>query len=182
VEIRNEDIASDTSYLKKNYPYEMWMMRYWFPTTGIEGFDWLGADLEGKTIPGSYWQSQSRIKALQRQLQADSIFTKKLKACDVYTEERIKTLKSSSLKDILQSNESIFVKEYYNCLYQHLQNSDYEELPKFYDLRNQKMQERLIELVNRHPGKTIVVITGADHYSYLFEHLRKQKISVLQPV
>ncbi|HYK54919.1 MAG TPA: hypothetical protein VEV15_00445, partial [Flavisolibacter sp.] len=30
VEIRAEDVASDTAYLKKNYPYEMWMMRYWF--------------------------------------------------------------------------------------------------------------------------------------------------------
>ncbi|MCU7551656.1 hypothetical protein OCK74_21225 [Chitinophagaceae bacterium LB-8] len=182
VEMRREDVASDTSYLKKNYPYEMWMMRYWFPKTTIEGFDWLGADLEGKTIPDRYWENQSQIKALQRKLNADSIYTRKLKACDVYTNERMKTLQSSSLKGILQSNESIFIKEYYNCLNLQLQNSDYEELPKFYDLRNQKMQERLSELVNRYAGQTIVVITGADHYPYLFEYLRKQKVSVLQPV
>jgi hypothetical protein len=182
VEIRTEDIASDTSYLKKNYPYEMWMMRYWFPTTVIEGFDWLGKDLEGKTIPERYWEHQSQIKILQRQLDADSFYIKKLKACDVYTEERMKTLKRSSLKGILQSNESIFIKEYYDCLSLQLQNSDYEELTMFYSLRNQKMQERLIELVNKHKGQTIVVITGADHYPYLFEYLRKQKINVLQPV
>lgn len=181
VEIRSEDMASDTSYLKKNYPYEMWMMRYWFPTTTLEGFDWLGAELEGKAIPERYWEQQSHIKALQRKLQADSVYTKKLKACAVYTDERMKTLSGSSLKDILQSNESIYIKEYYNCLNLQLQNSDYEELPKFYDLRNQKMQERVSELVNRHAGKTIVVITGADHYPYFVEHLRKQKVSVLRP-
>jgi hypothetical protein len=182
VEIRSEDLASDTGYLKKNYPYEMWMMRYWFPSTAIEGFDWLGAELEGKAIPERYWEHQSRIRVLQRKLQADSIYTRKLKACDVYTEERMKTLQSSSLKGILQSNESIFIKEYYNCLGQQLRNSNYEELPKFYELRNQKLQERLSTIVKRHAGKTIAVITGADHYPYFVEYLRMQKVNVVQPV
>ena len=58
VEIRAEDIDSDTAYLKQNYPLEMWMMRYWFPSATIAGFDWLGKDLAanpyltatGKTI------------------------------------------------------------------------------------------------------------------------------------
>lgn len=182
VEIRSEDIASDTSYLKKNYPYEMWMMRYWFPTISIEGFDWLGTELEGKAIPERYWEQQSHIKVLQRKLQADSVYTRKLRGCAIYTDERMKILSNNSLKDILQSNESIYIKEYYNCLNLQLQNSDYEELPKFYDLRNQKMQERVSELVNRHAGKTIIVITGADHYPYFVEHLRKQKVRVLRPV
>ena len=93
----------------------------------------------------------------------------------------MKTLQNSSLKSILQSNESILVKEYYNCLNLQLQNSEYEELPRFYALRNQKMQEALSELMKKHAGKTIVVITGADHYPYLLEHLRKQKVNVLQP-
>jgi hypothetical protein len=182
VEIRSEDIVSDTSYLKKNYPLEMWMMRYWFPTAAIEGFDWLGADLEGKTIPDRYWQDQSVIKALQSKLKIDSLYTAKLKSCAVYTNERMKTLQNSSLKGILQSNETILVKEYYNCLNLQLQNSDYEELPRFYTLRNKKMQEALSELMKKHAGKTIVVITGADHYPYLLEHLRRQKVNVLQPV
>jgi hypothetical protein len=182
VEIRSEDINSDSIYLKKNYPYEMWMMRYWFPTAAIEGFDWLGAELEGKVIPDRYWQDQSVIKALQSKLQIDSFYTAKLKSCAIYTKERMKNLQNSSLKVILQSNEFILVKEYYNCLNLQLQNSDYEELPRFYASRNKKMQEALSELMKKHAGKTIVVITGADHYPYLQEDLRKQKVTVLQPV
>ncbi|HLN74002.1 MAG TPA: hypothetical protein VK205_11955, partial [Prolixibacteraceae bacterium] len=40
VEIRQEDINGDSLYLSKNYPYEMRMMKYWFPNTKIVGFDW----------------------------------------------------------------------------------------------------------------------------------------------
>src|SRR5687768_9829702 len=73
VEIRAEDIDSDTAYLKQNYPLEMWMMPYWFPGATIAGFDWLGDELAGKPIPARYWKDHSRIKALQRLLGTDSV-------------------------------------------------------------------------------------------------------------
>ena len=180
VEIRAEDIAADTAYLKNNYPYEMWMMRYWFPGTTIAGFDWLGKDLEGKPIPDRYWKDHSRIKALQQLLQIDTVYSRKLSSCRLYTDERLAILEQSSLRQILQSNNTILIKEYYNCLEQHLQGSEYDELPRFYTARNQKMQERLLALVTEHQGKTIVVLTGDDHYPYLREYLLKQKVPVKQ--
>ncbi|MBU8883972.1 hypothetical protein KSK37_12825 [Kaistella sp. DKR-2] len=39
VEIRSEDLMQDSLYLKKNYPYEMWMMKQWFPAVQTAGFD-----------------------------------------------------------------------------------------------------------------------------------------------
>lgn len=178
VEIRSEDITSDTGYLKQNYPYEMWMMRYWFPAATVEGFDWLGTELEGAPIPARYWKDHSRIKALERLLDTDTVYTARLAACQLYTEERLRILQGSSLRGILQSNDAILVKEYYNCLEQHLRGSVYEELTGFYEARNRRMEQNLSALVAKYSGKTIVVLTGDDHYPYLREHLLRQKITL----
>jgi hypothetical protein len=182
VEIRAEDIGTDTAYLKQNYPYEMWMMPYWFPAVAIAGFDWLGQELEGKPIPPRYWKDHSRIKALQRLLDTDTVYTNKLAACRLYEEERLRILETASLKTILQSNDYILIKEYYNCLNQQLRGSDYEELPRFYNERNRHIQQNVQELARRHAGKTIVVLTGDDHYPYLREYLLRQKLSLAQPL
>ncbi|ANE51186.1 hypothetical protein [Flavisolibacter tropicus] len=181
VEIRKEDISSDTAYLKQNYPYEMWMMRYWFPTTTIEGFDWLGTELEGKPIPNRYWQDHSRIKALQKLLSLDTVYSKKLANCQLYADQRMTILNNSTLKGILLSNDAVLIKEYYDCLTQQLRGSDYEELTTFYDTRNQQMMQRLKELVTLYSGKRIVVITGDDHAPYLRAFLSKQNVMLKQP-
>jgi hypothetical protein len=178
VEIRSEDITSDTAYLKQNYPQEMWMMRYWFPSSTIAGFDWLGAELEGKPIPDRYWKDHSRIRALQTLLNTDTVYSRKLAACQLYTDQRMDILERQSLRGILQSNDAILVKEYYNCLGQHLQGSDYEELTRFYDARNSRIQQNVAALAEAHKDKTVVVLTGDDHYPYLREYLLKQQVSL----
>jgi hypothetical protein len=181
VEIRKEDIVSDTAYLKQNYPYEMWMMRYWFPAATIEGFDWLGTELEGKPIPNRYWQDHSRIKALQKLLSLDTAYSKKLAGCQLYADQRLAILNTSSLKGLLLSNDAILIKEYYDCLTQQLRGSDYEELTAFYDARNQQMMQRLKDIVALHAGKRIVIITGDDHSPYLRAFLTKQNVILRQP-
>lgn len=181
VEIRNEDINADTAYLKQNYPYEMWMMRYWFSTTTIEGFDWLGAELEGKPIPARYWQDHSRVKALQKLLNLDTAYSKKLAGCQIYTDQRLAIMNNSTLKGLLLSNDAILIKEYYDCLAQQLRGSPYEELTTFYDTRNQQMMQRLQAIIALHPNKRIVVLTGDDHSPYLRAFLVKQGAELKQP-
>jgi hypothetical protein len=178
VEMRPEDMAQDSSYLKGNYPYEMWMMPHWFGQKTIEGFDWLGQDIEGKPIPPRYWQEVSTIKKLQARLNSDAAYTAQLKSCQLYADERMRVLSTQSLKAILASNDAILTKEYYNCLEQRLRGSDYEELTQFYNRRNQKMMTHLNGLLEKHKGKTITVVTGADHYPYLLEHLNKRGVQV----
>jgi len=181
VEIRNEDITADTAYLKQNYPFEMWMMRHWFPTTTIEGFDWLGTELEGKPIPNRYWQDHSRIKALQTLLNLDTAYSRKLAGCKLYTDQRLAIMNNSTLKGLLLSNDAILIKEYYDCLTQQLRGSEYEELTTFYDTRNQQMMQRLQAILTLHPGKRIVVLTGDDHVPYLRTFLTKQNVTLKQP-
>lgn len=181
VEIRDRDVRADTNYLKKNYPYEMWMMRYWFPNTTIEGFDWLGEELESKSIPENYWQQQSRIKKLEKQLDEDSVYEKKFSTCDHYAEERLAILKSKSLSEMLKSNDAELVRNYYKCMKQQLAGSIYETLPDFYTERNRQMELRLKALVQKYPNKKIVVLTGDDHYPYLSDYLKTLKVKLLKP-
>lgn len=180
VEIRSEDIEKDSNYLKASYPFEMWMMPHWFGQKTIEGFDWLGQELEGKAIPTRYWQEGSIIKKLQARLNSDSTYTTLLKSCQLYADERMKMLSTQSLKAILASNDAILTKEYYNCLEQRLRGSDYEALTQFYNQRNQKMIAHLNQILEKHKGKTIAVVTGADHYPYLLEHFKKSGVQVMK--
>ena len=181
VEIRPEDITADTAYLKQNYPYEMWMSRYWLPNAVYAGMDWLGEDIAGKPIPENYWKYQSRIRQLQRNLNADSAFAEKLSRCQSYTDERLRLLKNNTLKGIYQSNDAILIKAYYDCLNLQLQNTKYEEVVQFYDERNKKLEENVSAVINQYPGKTIAIVTGDDHYPYIKEYLQKKKVVVLQP-
>lgn len=181
VEIRSIEVGADTNYLKKNYPYEMWMMPYWFPEATIEGFDWLGDELEGKPIPERYWQEQSKIKKLEQQLDKDTVYGKKFEDCLGYTKERLEILSKSSLKQILSSNDAFFVMKYYNCMKQQLSGSIYEQLPNFYNQRNNEMKSRLESLIQKHQDKKIVVLTGDDHYPYLLEYLKTTDVQLLNP-
>ena len=181
VEIRAEDVGADTTYLKMNYPFEMWMMRYWFPALTIEGFDWLGSDIEGKAIPRDYWKNISQVKKLERELGADTIYSKELEACDQYVKLRMEILRTSSLQDILASRDAMFTRKYYECIEEQLKGSNYEGLTRFYDQRNQNMMKRISGIIKKHEGRTIVILTGDDHYPYLLEHLRKLNIVLLYP-
>ena len=181
VEIRPEDIAADTNYLKQNYPYEMWMSRYWLPNAVYAGMDWLGDDIAGKPVPENYWKSQSRIKQLQRNMNRDSTIAENLSRCEGYANERLRILKTSTLKGIYQSNDIILIKAYYDCLNLQLRNTDYEEVTQFYDKRNKKLEENTGNIISQYPGKTIAILTGDDHYPYIKEYLQKKNVIILQP-
>ena len=179
VEMRSIDVASDTDYLKKNYPYEMWMARYWFPGKRIEGFDWLGEELEGKPIPQGYWQNGSHIKDLERKLDADSSQSLRLYACQQYTEERLEILKHGSLDDILSGKDAELTKQYYQCLNDQLSGGKYGELVGFYEKRDRQIQLNVDKIIKENRGKKIVILTGDDHFPYLMEYLKGKGILLL---
>lgn len=176
VEIRPEDIDQDSLYLKESYPHEMWEMRYWFPDKTIEGFDWLGDDIEGVLIPDEYWENTSKIMKYRRALRKDSIYSNKCAECDSILKERINLIKDVSLKDILNSNDSKLTKEYYKCLKSKLDGSIHERLIRFNDKRDKKILANIKSIVQDNKGKTIVIITGDDHYVMLKDKFDHQNI------
>ncbi len=176
VEIRSEDIDADTAYLKRSYPYEMWMMRYWFPNTKILGFDWLGEDIEGSPIPKNYWKEISPMKKLERELAQDSTLAKLCAVCDSIGMLRLGMLKNKSLKEIIESNDSQLCNQFYNCYSALLKGSKYEFIPYFNNERNRRILLNIDAIVTKEEGKTIVVITGDDHYVYLSDKIKSEQL------
>lgn len=172
VEIRPEDIDKDSDYLKKNYPYEAWMMRYWFPQAKLVGFDWLGEDIEGKPIPDGYWEGPTSVKQWEKELAADTLYSKRAERCQVYSLQRVNMLVKSSLADILDNdNDAILQQEHYNCLSMQLRGSPHYRIMQFYDKRNSKMQENLKQQLASFAGRRVVIVTGDEHYPFLKKRL-----------
>lgn len=176
VEIRPEDIDQDTNYLGKNYPLEMRMMKYWFPGTKVVGFDWLGSDIEGREIPSNYWKEISSIKKFERALDEDSFFNKKVSFCDTFSNQRLALLQTLSLPGLLSSKDSLLTTQYYQCLEEMLQGSIHERVLKFYELRNEKMLNHINEIIRKHKNKRIVILTGDDHFIYLKNKFKNDKL------
>lgn len=176
VEIRSEDIKQDSVYLSKNYPYEMRMMKFWFPKAKILGFDWLGNDIEGKLIPANYWSEISSIKKYEKELNADSLFTKLTSECDTFTHQRLEIIKNYSLKDILESNDAVLTKHFYSCLDEKLKGSVHERVLQFYDLRNSKMSENIQRIIAENKNKRIVILSGDDHFVFLKDQFQSDPL------
>ncbi|RZJ33812.1 MAG: hypothetical protein EOO51_12285 [Flavobacterium sp.] len=174
VEIRTEDIAADTLYLKNNYPLEMRQMKYWFPGVKVVGFDWLGEELEGKPIPQGYWKNISQIKKLERELAADSLMQARLKRCYGRKEEREKLLRSLTLNELISSADSDIVNSQYACYDLTVHNTPFQPLSDFFKERNAKLLVNIKKVITENPGKRILIVTGDDHYAALkdkFDHL-----------
>jgi len=167
VEIRTEDLDQDSAYLRRNYPYEMWMARYWFPDKTIAGFDWLGSDIAGKLIPENYWQEAAPVKKLQQALSKDSVYNSRSQACDTFQKERLALLQSLPLFQLIHSSDSLLTSAYYACLREQLKGSTYEALLDFYETRDAHILANIQALQSRYPNKTILVLTGDDHYIWL---------------
>ncbi len=163
VEIRPSDIGRDSSYLKRNYPLEMWMAPYWFPEARITGIDWLGDDLDDDPIPEGHWQ-QAEIVQHQRALQADSIAQELLVACAGLVDERMVLLRSLSLDELLASRDAELTLRYYACMDEQLADTEHVRVLDFFRLRNEHMYALIQALADENPGKRIVVLTGDDHY------------------
>jgi hypothetical protein len=86
------------------------------------------------------------------------------------------------LNEILSSEDDILVRAYYDCLQGQYQTTTYKSITDFYQLRNKKMMQRLDCIIQKYPGKRIVVLTGADHRPFLVEHLHKSGIRTLVPL
>lgn len=176
VEIRPEDVGADSAYLAANYPFEMRMPAWWFPDAMIVGMDWLGDDIAGKPIPENYWKEVSAIKQHEAALRADSTWNARRATCDSLALERLDLLTRLSLRDLLASDDARLTRAYYRCLATQLEGSVHQRILEFYDRRNEAILENIQEILDRHPGKVIAILTGDDHYALLKDRFRHDRI------
>lgn len=176
VEIRPEDVGADSAYLAANYPFEMRMPAWWFPEATIEGMDWLGDDLGAGPIPENYWKEVSAIKKHEAALRADSTWNARRANCDSLALERLDLLTRLSLRDLMASDDARLTRAYYRCLAEQLEGSVHTRILDFYDRRNEEILGHIMKIIDRHPGKVIVILTGDDHYALLKDRFRHDSI------
>lgn len=177
VEIRPEDIKADSAYLDDNYPYEMLMMRNWFPNVEFLGFDWLGEELEGRMIPEGYGKSgQSAYKEAEKRLSQDSLYMSKLSVCFTRMRERMSLIRNSSLEQLLVSADGEITRQYHECREKVLKGSPYEEMVIFTNKRDDKIVENINRIIESNKGKRIVILTGDDHYHVLKDKIKHNEL------
>lgn len=169
VEIRAEDLNADPAYLARNYPREMIeTARTWAPNAF--GFDWLGDEVAGAPVPADWWAKNSLVKKLEHELDADPAFqSKELEALDAARMAILAQATSASLNDgrYDASNDA-----FYELNRKLLNGSKYQAISDFYAERDRHIDENITAFIKAHPGKRIVILTGADHRSMLVRYLK----------
>lgn len=174
VEIRNEDIDSSFTYLKNNYPYEMYACIKKYPSKNVLGFDWLGKELEGKAIPENYWKDISAIKKLQQKLNTDSTILKKLSILDIIKEEKNKLALNASLPELNDGRYDLINHIYYEQLKALLQATVYLSLSDFYQQRDEHIAQNILEIIKKNKGKRMIFLIGADHRDYTLKKVSNE--------
>lgn len=179
VEIRQEDLGRDQTYLAANYPEEMIHLAHaWAPKSF--GFDWLGDDVAGAPVPANWWKEGSPIKKLERTLDADPRYQDK--QMDAIAAQEQGVLASATAQSLNDGRYDALSDAYYVRMAQLLSGTPYEALPDFYASRDQHLAKNIADMIQSHPGSRVVIVTGADHRGAIVRYLRKQlgdKIDVI---
>lgn len=174
VEIRKEDIDSSASYLKNNYPFEMYECITKYSSKKIFGFDWLGDDIAGKAIPENYWKEKSIIKKLQQKLSNDSILQQKLSILGIIQEEKKKLVLNASLTELNDGRYDLINRIYYEQLNLLLRKTEFEPLSDFYKKRDEMIAENILEIIKNNEGKKMIFLIGADHRDNTLKKLSEE--------
>jgi hypothetical protein len=174
VEIRKEDIDSSASYLKSNYPYEMYECITKYSSKKVLGFDWLGDDITGEAIPENYWKEKSIIKKLQHKLSGDSILQQKLSITDIIQEEKKKLALNASLRELNDGRYDLINRIYYEQLNLLLKYTEFKPLSDFYKKRDEMIAENILEIIKNNNGKKMIFLIGADHRGYTLKKVSEE--------
>lgn len=171
VEIRNEDIDSSTTYLSGNYPFEMYEVIKKFRTKKIVGIDWLGSDIENKSIPKNYWKEISSVKKVQAKLNQDSLISNQLSILKPIIEMKNKLILNASIVVLNDGKYDAINEIYYQQMELILKETVYVEIIDFYRKRDEKIVENIINSVKNNKGKKLFFLVGADHRVFALQKL-----------
>jgi len=175
VEIRNEDIDSSILYLKNNYPFEMYdCINKYKSNKVICGFDWLGEDLENKSIPQNYWKDLSVLKKMERKLESDSLVSNKLSALDSIKLTIKEIFLNYSIQEMNNGRYDSICSIYYSQLSKLLDSTQYKEIPELYKKRDQKIAFNIVNIIKDNPGKKLIFLMGADHRHYSIKKIKQE--------
>lgn len=179
VEIRAEDMSRPGDYLARNYPAEMIALAETYGEQSF-GFDWLGAELEGRAVPENWWAEQSALKALERTYSGDAAFSDP--EGDALDARQMEILSEATPESLHDGRYDAVTREKYARLRERLAGTVYAPLAEFYAERDRRISEAVLETVLTRPGETIVVVTGADHRAAVIDRLAAEPRVRLLPV
>lgn len=177
LEIRQFDLDSSPDYLSKNYPFEMYSIKERYKHKVIVGFDWLGKELEGIHIPSNYWKNDSWVKKMELELNSDTIVQKKFQRLDSLQSLKLKIFLNESIIGLNDGRYDEINREFYTELEGILTNTKYSSLVNFYKERNRNIVNNLKNIIQKNRGKRILILTGADHRSYIMDDFFNSKFA-----
>lgn len=181
LEIRQEDMNQDTTYLKRFYNPEMILFKNSFPETRKAGIDNMGADMKGKPLPLNFVKDtlseMGKFRLTNQKLMRDSSIIKARAATGMVTikvkqGEMMGQLSASQLMD---GAYDLLTHEYTNTQTRVLSHTPYSYFDKFNVWRDQKIAHNIKALAIHNPGKRIIVLTGANHRNRAVRLLSKLK-------
>lgn len=170
VEIRQEDLGRDATYLERNYPFEMVeLARRYGPAA--RGIDWLGEELEGRPVPENWWRESSWVKRLERERREDS--SVQTPRADALQNQQSAILDGATAASLNDGRYDAVTRAYYRALAEELAGTHYARLGAFYAERDQRIAARVNQIVKDNPGQRIAVVLGADHRASVMEELTR---------
>ncbi|WP_439880360.1 hypothetical protein ACSX1A_14490 [Pontibacter sp. MBLB2868] len=178
VEIRPEDIGQDTSYLKQMYPLEMRQITVLFPKEKLIGFDWYGQEAEGKLLPPDALKGGnnelSKVKLLERQLNADTSLTSQMAMIAVLMNKMQTLAKTSTPATLNNSGDYELTSEiFYDQMEAMMAGLPYEFYTTFNRKRDEQIGKNIVETIKNNPGKKLIFVMGANHRYAARENIRK---------
>ncbi len=170
VEIRQEDLGEDAAYLARNYPFEMVELSRRYRAI-VLGFDWLGEELEGRPVPEKWWQENSWVKRLEREMGHDP--TVQTPKADALRKQQMDILNSATATSLNDGRYDAGTRAYYRALAEELAATPYAPLVTFYAKRDRRIAKAVAKIVKENPGRRIAVVLGADHRAAVIDELAR---------
>ena len=182
LEIRQEDLNQDTTYLKRFYNPEMILFKNSFPEAQKAGIDEMGKDMRGKPLALNFAQDSltdwGKFLLTNKKLMRDSSIIK------ARTESGMVAIKikQGKMMGSLSASELMaggvydqLTEEYTNTQTRVLKHSPYSYFDKFNVWRDTEIAKNIKALALKNPGKRIIVLTGANHRNRAVKLLSKVK-------
>lgn len=183
IEIRQEDIGADETYLSRNYPYEMVELSKRYEDRCF-GFDWLGKDITGQPIPENYWKEISSYKKLERQLSEDPDFQDTPLLDDLYNLQ-MDIAKIATPSSLINGRYGEVTKQYYQAMDNLLHGTKYEDLARFRHKRDEEIGHQIVNFIREHSGSRIALVMGANHHVFavntITNHFKNDEIRLEVP-
>jgi hypothetical protein len=168
VEIRPEDIGMSRAYLSSNYPREMVELAHRYQERAF-GFDWLGHEIAGVPIPETYFKDLPTTK-LSAELDNDEVMmASKPEQIARFEAEQWKIIAGATPASLTDGHYGALCRQIDELEQNWLSGSKYEEILAFDRLREAEIARNLIRFIERHPGKRIIAVMGADHRTFAVE-------------